>query len=87
MESKGALIYSTSETYDLSCEHDWRLNPVVVATSDHGDCELWTCAKCKVQRRGPVLRQVVTNPSKSHSVVLSEMPWPMSPETWERRNA
>lgn len=58
------------------CDHDWRLNPVVVATATPRDRELWTCAKrCGVQLVGPELSSV---PS-SRPVVWNE------PQTWEKR--
>lgn len=59
------------------CVHDWRMNPVVVATTTTtGDCELWTCAKrCGAQVVGPRLSSV---PS-SKPVTWND------PATWERR--
>ena len=58
------------------CAHDWRLNPVVVATATTGDSELWTCAKrCGAQVVGPRLSSV---PS-SKPVTWND------PATWERR--
>lgn len=57
------------------CAHDWRVNPVVVATTTTGDCELWTCVKCKAQTAGPRLSGV----QSKHPVN------PFNPETWELR--
>lgn len=59
-----------------ACDHDWRLNPVVVATTTTGDCELWTCAKrCGAQAVGP----------RGSSVPSSKPVTWNAPATWERR--
>lgn len=63
-------------TTDSSCAHDWRVNPVVVATTRTGDCELWTCAKCGAQVVGPRLPAVQ---SSSPGVVWND------PSTWAHR--
>lgn len=62
------------------CVHDWRVNPVVCATTDGPEWgrerELWMCVKCQVQVAGRPLSSV---PKSKASV------YPFDPTTWERR--
>lgn len=64
----------------VECDHDWRVNPVVCATTDGPEWgrerELWLCTKCRVQVAGPRLR-----PSSDTKTRRG----PFDPTTWERR--
>lgn len=57
------------------CDHDWRLNPVVCATTTDGDHELWTCANgCGAQIVGPKIDwNTYIRRGKGH---------PFDPRTW-----
>jgi hypothetical protein len=64
------------------CAHDWRVNPVVCATTDGPEWgrerELWLCVNCKVQVAGPPLGRY-PDPRGGQPVA------PFDPTTWVRR--
>jgi len=67
----------------VDCDHDWRVNPVVCATTTAADCELLMCLKCGAQTAGKPLVPF-KRPFRKPGITLdSPVRW-NDPATWEK---